>query len=1086
MPVNIGKAIAYLELDTSKFTQGFSKAAQEMKVFQSSTATVTQKMNGLASASSIVGGALTKGVTVPLAAIGTASVKVSMDFEKAMSSVKAITGSTGKDFENLRQEAIDLGSSTTFSATEVANAMTEMAKAGWDSQQIMDGMAGVLDAAAASGEELATVSTIVADAITGFGLSASDSARVADLLTQAANAGTISVSDLGETFKYIAPVANTMGFSIEDVTTAVTAMSQAGIKGSQAGTSLRGMMTRLVKPTDAVKTAMDELNIEIANSDGTFKSLDTILAEMRESFKDLTPEQQTYYAAVLAGQEGVSGLTALLGIQQEEYDKISASMENASGVAEETAEVMQDNLAGAVEQLGGTLESAGITIGSKLTPKIKSLTKMIDSAVDTFNNMDEEQQEMIINFGLTAAAIGPVMLAGSKLIPVITGIGKGATTVIKELNLFRQALKANSLGMTEMAMQSGKLFSGLTSLKSGLLGLANPATAVIGLATAGIALTIEGVKQQKQRIQAIAEETEAEKFLTEAIHEQYEASQQAMERVQESIDSANAEAAATENLWQKLQSVTDENGKVLEGKQSYAEFIVGELSDALGQEISLVDGQIEGYEELADSIDETIEKQKALAYQEAIKEDYTEAIQNQAKAQQQYGERLIEVAEKEQEAAEAKAYLDQVQEELTQAQKDGTAAQFELTNEYDRASEAYYGSLEALDNAKESLSEATDSMENWNSIVQNYEGLSAAIIEGDAETINEAMLKIQEGFLTAETATKESLEQQVQTIQTKYQEMADALEQGAPGVTQEMVDQMEALAIQANEELANKLEMDKQTMTTKFAELGFEAPQALINSLTGQDPILQQQILTMFSKMKNNTQLNAEELTTLFNNLGIDAPTSLINQMSALEPSAQAQATNLLMQLKYAEASSRPGILSQFKSLGINVDDSLAGGMQSNQGAVEKQGATVGKAGNKSIQKNLEKKVKSPDMDDNVVSSGEGQVRAARRSMQSILDNNPLSAIIRTVTGGTDGSHAGGLAYVPFDGYIAELHKGERVLTAEENREYMNGRMNGSSKQSQRSVPMGGDTFVFYSTKDSPYEYARKVKQAKKELILGF
>ena len=187
-----------------------------------------------------------------------------------MSEVKAISGATGKEFDALRNKAIELGASTAFSAGEVAEAMTEMAKAGWSSQQIIDGMGGVLDAAAASGEGLAIVSTIVADTVTGFGLAASDSSKIADLLTQAANSGTIGVTDLGESFKYIAPVAASMGLSVEDVTTAISAMSMAGIKGSQAGTSLRTMLTRMVKPTDAVADAMEELGLELANEDGSF------------------------------------------------------------------------------------------------------------------------------------------------------------------------------------------------------------------------------------------------------------------------------------------------------------------------------------------------------------------------------------------------------------------------------------------------------------------------------------------------------------------------------------------------------------------------------------------------------------------------------------------------------------------------------------------------------------------------------------------------------------------------------------------------------------------------------------------------
>lgn len=431
MALNMGSAIAYLELDTSKFKSGFKSALDDLKAFTAQGTTVSQKLSGLQSAFSTIGGGLTKGLTLPLAGIGTAAVKTASDFEKQMSAVQAISRSTGSEFDALRDTAIELGGSTSFSASEVASAMTEMAKAGWDSSQIIDGMGGVLDAAAASGEDLASVGTIVADALTSFGLEAGESTRVADLLTQAANSGTIGINDLAESYKYIAPIAKTMGFSIEDVTTSITALSTAGIKGSQAGTALRGMLSRMVNPTEEVGAVMSELGIDIADSEGNFYSLDEILSQMRGTFKTLTPEQQAYYASILAGQEGVSSLTALLGMSQEEYDKISASMENADGVAKETAETMQDNLAGAMDQLSGAFESAAIVIGERLIPYVRQFADWVTGLVEKFNGLSESQQDMIIKIGLFAAAVGPILLIISRLIGMFTGISKVVGTVVR-------------------------------------------------------------------------------------------------------------------------------------------------------------------------------------------------------------------------------------------------------------------------------------------------------------------------------------------------------------------------------------------------------------------------------------------------------------------------------------------------------------------------------------------------------------------------------------------------------------------------------------------------------------------------------
>ena len=459
MAVDAGSAVGYLDLDISGFLAGLRSAQSEADTTSKNIATkIGNNFQSVGKSLTSVGTTLTKNVTVPLAGIATVGLKIASDFESAMSNVKAISGATGEEFDELRQKAIDLGGSTAFSATEVADAMTEMAKAGWSTEQIIAGMGGVLDAAAASGESLGTVSTIVADAITGFGMEAAESTRVADLLTQAANAGTIGINDLGESFKYIAPVAGSMGLSIEDVTTALSAMSMSSIKGSQAGTSLRGVLTRMVKPTDQVAAAMDELGIVLTNSDGTFKSLDQILSEMRGSFSDLTDEQKTYYAATLAGQEGMSGLLSLLNISQEEYDEIAASMNNATGVAQETAAVMRDNLAADVEELGGSLESLAITLAEHIIPHLRTFVQWLTELVGKFAALDPETQKTILKFAGIAAVIGPVILILGKL---VTGIG----SIISAFGKLKAAIPA--------------IKGGLVAIKEAIAGISAPVAAVV-------------------------------------------------------------------------------------------------------------------------------------------------------------------------------------------------------------------------------------------------------------------------------------------------------------------------------------------------------------------------------------------------------------------------------------------------------------------------------------------------------------------------------------------------------------------------------------------------------------------------------
>lgn len=443
----IGTIMAKLALDITNFSSNLSKIQSDIE----STGKKLDGLNNLGTGITNVGKSLTTSLTLPIAGVGTAAVKLATDFEYSMSQVQAISGATGEEFEMLRDEAIELGGSTKFSAGEVADAMTEMAKAGWTTEQILSGMSGVLDAAAASGEGLATVSTIVADAVTGFGLEASDSSKIADLLTQAANSGTIGINDLGESFKYVAPVAGSLGISIEDATTAIAAMSMAGIKGSQAGTSLRTMLANIVNPTEKMQGAMVDLGLGIkdaegnftslaVNADGSFKSLDELVATMRTNMQGMTDDQKAQTAAMLAGKEGMSGLLSLMNLTQEEYDAISASMYGSSGVAQETAEVMQDNLKSAVEQLGGAMESLAIRIGDQLIPIIRKVAEYITAFTEKLAGASEEQIQMGIKIAAVVAAIGPLLMIVGKLITTFVSVSKAITAVKSGFTLLASSL----------------------------------------------------------------------------------------------------------------------------------------------------------------------------------------------------------------------------------------------------------------------------------------------------------------------------------------------------------------------------------------------------------------------------------------------------------------------------------------------------------------------------------------------------------------------------------------------------------------------------------------------------------------------
>lgn len=1075
MAVNIGRAVAYLDLDTSKFAKGFASAKNDLRVFTNYSATASQKMLGLGSAMDTIGGMLTKTVSVPLLGIGATSIKVASDFESAMSEVKAISGATKVEFGKLEQKAIEMGAKTKFSAKESADAFKYMAMAGWDATDMMNGISGVMDLAAASGEDLASVSDIVTDALTAFGLQAKDSARFADVLAQASSKSNTNVGLMGETFKYVAPVAGALKYSIEDTAVAIGLMANSGIKGSQAGTALRSVFTRLAKPVGEAEKAVIDLGISITNTDGTMKPLSQTMEELREKFSDMTEEQKTQYAAMIAGQEGMSGLLAIVNASEEDFTNLTKQINNANGATERMAKTMMDNLKGSVEQFGGAMESAGIIIGKKLTPSARKFVDGATEMVEKFNSMSDAEQENIVKMGKLAVTIPLATKAGGKLITVLAKGGKGFVEFNRQASLLVQAIGLYRGGSEAAALTTGEWFKTITKVGSGFKSfLTNPVglatTAIIGLTTAFVV----GKAQVQEHIEQLGALSDAEQMLHDRIKENTEVYNSMKTERKDLITSANEEALVNETLWSKLQSVVDQNGKVLAGKEAYAEFIRGELSDSLGVEIEIVDGQIAKYDELKQSIQEVIDKQKARAVQEGLSEQVAEAIKKQTEATVTYNNQLQAVAETEAKLKEAEAKLQKATEEHKNTTGNTTGAVNQYSAEMGEAATQVQALRDKLEKQTKKMNEAEEAMIGYNQTVANYEGLSAALIEGDTQKINDALLKVQEGFLTAETGTRESLKKQAETIKENYDNMVVALESGAEGVTQEMVDNLKKLSDEANVQLDAKIQKDKEFLVQKFNDVGIQAPQSLIDAIMSKEPEVQQQVINVLTNIKNGVTLNEEDVKAVFTQLGIDAPQSLISQMVSLEPSVQKQAVNLLTQLQTGEKSKRGEVLQQLKDLGIKVDENLASGIKSNENAVKTQAGNIGLVGNADFIRFFSMEKAEAKIKEQTNANEVG--RLARNNFSSWF-KDPVTAVIDYVFGGgkkRDGSHADGLSYVPYNGYTAELHEGERVLTKQQNKEYNKG-----------IESRGGDTFNFYNTKPTPYEYAKQMKKARRELLYG-
>lgn len=340
-------------------------------------------------------------ISAAVGGFGTAAVKAGMEFDATMSKVSSISGKVadedlpdiikkaqemGVSFEDtgdatstvmdiLRNKALQMGATTKFSASEAASAMTYMAMAGWKAGDMISGIEGIMDLAAASGEDLASTSDIVTNALTAFGMQAAESGHFADILATASSNANTDVHMMGESFKYAAPVMGTLGYSAEDTAVALGLMGNAGIQASMAGTSLKTAMLNMASPTKDMAGVMSQYGISLTDANGEMYSLGEVMAQLREKMGGLDETTKAAAASTLFGKEAAAGMLTIINAAPEDFDKLTSAIDNCNGSAKEMAAVMADNLAGDLVLLGSTFESLQIAISDSLTPTLREFAQ---------------------------------------------------------------------------------------------------------------------------------------------------------------------------------------------------------------------------------------------------------------------------------------------------------------------------------------------------------------------------------------------------------------------------------------------------------------------------------------------------------------------------------------------------------------------------------------------------------------------------------------------------------------------------------------------------------------------------------------
>lgn len=1043
-----GKIVIETGLDTKGIETGLKKVSSIAKTGIATTVTAIS------------------GMSTALAGVAWYSIKVGSSFEAGMSKVQAVSGASNEQLQRLSDKAKEMGATTKFSATEAADAMNYMAMAGWKTEDMLNGIDGIMNLAAASGEDLATTSDIVTDALTAFGLSASDSTHFADVLAAASSNANTNVSMMGETFKYVAPVAGSLGYSAEDCAVAIGLMANSGIKASQSGTALRSMFSRLAKPSKEVKEAMEKLNISLTDSHGNMKSLDTLMGDLRKSFSGLSEAEKAEMASSLAGQEAMSGLLAIVNASDADFNKLKDAIYGADGASAKMAETMQDNLKGKITITKSTIEGLGIKIYEEIEDPMKEAAEgatdsvgQISSALENggIDAAVEKTGNIIGGLSVKIAQESPKMVDASVLLlksfvqgikknknqlkyasrEIIDSLCDGLIKLLpkemqqpakKALDSLRKTFSSGlgSLsGVTKKELEIiGKLFTKLAdhmdtvapivislvaafktfqmvqgpvgtvvsvliklqsvSSETGLavsalnaIMSANPAVLIAG----AIAALVGGLALYATTVNQADAEQEAFNAKMDELGSNIESSQRSLDNLKESMEntrsSIEASVAPVEKWRDGLNDAFDSTGKVKEGCEDTANYILNQLNEAMGTSYSLTtegfiqdnEGVKQSLEEVNQSIDEYIQSLKQKAIQEATTTQYTEAIQNQSEAQKNLTDAQ-------------KAYNDAL-DKYTELQKEWDNGNYDL--------KSLRKASENLDKTTEKLREASKASVEAGVEVDGLDQVMGKLAEGTPESVQEAL----DMYAQIPTYASEA----ANGVATSQSEIQNALN----STDYNKMTQGFKLAVLQIDESGGKIPISLRfsilQALNEVQQMGPEAKEHMASSMRQMMTGMQEEI----PAFKDASTSTSEEILTTFQQYLVDSGalestgSEAIGQLSSGITSA-----NVSMPAAEKAQEATDAVTSEFSSASSEIQESAKNALEAgiNQGAASAEVSSTPKAAGK----------KAVESEASGITEGMGSIGQALNTVNAYAMSQMSGSGLPQTAGQTGSDTAGKLA----------------------------------------------------------------------------
>lgn len=1082
MSVNLGTAVGYLDLDTSKFTKGFLGAQKMLSGFNEKS--FTGKINSVGKAMSTVGGSMTKTLTAPIAILGATAIKSGASFESAMSQVAATMGKTRGEIQDLADTAVEMGSTTSFSATEAAEGLNYLALAGYSSEQQIAALPKVLTLAAAGNMDLAEASDMLTDSMSALGLASEDSEvlmsnmnLMVDQMAKTASQSNTSVAQLGEAILTVGGTAKDLAGGTVELNTVLGLMADNGIKASESGTHLRNILLAMTPTTDKAAGAWKKLGVSGYDAEGNLRPLQDTFSDLNKAMEGMNMEQKTELIKSMFNKTDLAAVNALLGTSSERWDELAEAIENSVGAGEKMKDVQLDNLTGDVTLLKSAVEGLQIRFFELGNNALRSVVQHITNVVDWFNNLSDAQLELVEKIALIIAAIGPALLIGGKII-------SGISRIIQAIGMIKDAI-----------MIIIPIIKSLFALFA-----ANPILIAITAIVAAVALL---AKAWKDDFGGIQEKTKAfidfMKQLPEKIGEFFKnAIEKAKTFVKEFPEKAKeAGKNFVSSLIDFVKELPSKIGYVLGAViGTVASFIVKFVLKAVEAGKGFVSNLIEFYKNLPANVWSILTKviskvaafvldfvSKAVSAGKDFLSKLVDGIKGAPKAIAEIGEKMLEAIKDLPSKMLglgkniALGLIKGIKGAVTDAADavvdfgkgivDGFTSFFDIhspsrvmekkvgvqiANGVIKGikSKISAGKIEAKNFSSELLSAAKIKLENykvyhdmsleqevkyWDKIRKQLKKGTQDRIDADAKyfeakkKLNEEIEKLDEEFSNKEKEIYDRLNDSIEELNEKYSEALNSRINSLLGAFN-LFEQYDNFTTTTAQELTDNLQSQVDALeryNNQINELSSRGilPEELLKEIMALGVDATGQIEALNSMTDEELQ-NYVELWTKKMELAREQATKELEPMR--EETArrikelEAEAATELEKLKeiYIEALKDIGVVGAgvAKKAGENTIKAMSD-------AIDKNKKKVDKSIKKMSDSTISALTKLASECASKVSSIMAQVAAAKAAMDSLGGY---------VGGAVSGSHKNGLDYVPYDGYIAKLHKGEAVLTAEENK----------------------------------------------------